>query len=140
VNDVAYSPDGITVVTASRDRTLKVWDVGTGQLLQTLTGHTDEIYGISISPDGQWLASTGRDTTVRLWQRQSDGLFASEPDRILQLPEDQRTWNRDVTFSPDGTLLAVAGYDRLIRLWNWQRGRSVRDLRRPWGRGLQRQL
>jgi WD40 repeat protein len=120
VNDVAYSPDGITVVTASRDRTLKIWDLGTGQLLQTLTGHTGEIYGISISPDGQWLASTGRDTTVRLWQRQRDGLFASEPDRILQLPEDQRTWNRDVTFSPDGTLLAVAGYDRLIRLWNWR--------------------
>ena len=121
VNDVAYSPDGLTVVTASRDRTLKIWDVGTGKLLQTLTGHTAEIYAVSISPDGQWLASTGRDTTVRLWQRQSDGLFASEPDRILQLPEDQRTWNRDVSFSPDGTLLAVAGYDRLIRLWNWQR-------------------
>jgi WD40 repeat protein len=121
VNDAAYSPDGITVVTASRDRTLKVWDLGTGQLLQTLTGHTDEIYGVSISPDGQWLASTGRDTTVRLWKRQQHGLFASEPDRILQLPEEQRTWNRSLAFSPDGSRLAVAGYDRLIRLWNWQR-------------------
>lgn len=108
------------MVTASRDLTLKVWDLGTGTLLQTLTGHTDEVYGVSMSPDGQWLASTGRDTTVRLWRRQPDGQFANEPERILQLPEDQRTWNRAVTFSPDGQKLAVAGYDRMIRLWNWQ--------------------
>ena len=111
------SPDGQTLATSSRDRTVKMWDLDSGQLLQTLSGHTDRVYDVTFSPDGEWLASTGRDTTVRLWRRQTDGRFASEPERIIVLDDDDRSWNRAVEFSPDGQTLAVASYDKTIRLW-----------------------
>ena len=52
---------------ASRDATVRLWDADTGQPLQTLTGHTDSVFGVAFSPDGHRLASASADTTVRLW-------------------------------------------------------------------------
>jgi tetratricopeptide (TPR) repeat protein len=64
---VAFSPDGRRLISGSHDHTIKVWDVATGQELQTLRGHTGATWGVAFSPDGQWLASASQDRTVRLW-------------------------------------------------------------------------
>jgi WD40 repeat protein len=61
VSNVAFSPDGKRLVTASGDKTVKVWDAETGQELLTLKGGG----GIAFSPDGHRLASgTGAGTVT----------------------------------------------------------------------------
>jgi WD40 repeat protein/tRNA A-37 threonylcarbamoyl transferase component Bud32 len=67
VLDVAFSPDGERVVTASTDRTIRVWDRATGQELLMLNGHTRAVTGIRFSPDGHRLISASADRTVRVW-------------------------------------------------------------------------
>ena len=52
VNSAAYSPDGKHIVTASDDRTARIWDAATGQEVRPLTGHTDPVYSAAYSPDG----------------------------------------------------------------------------------------
>ncbi len=69
VNAVTFSPDGRTVASGCKDKTVKLWDVASGQLKRTLTGHTGRIESLAFSPDGKTLASGGGggDTSVRLW-------------------------------------------------------------------------
>ncbi|MFM6472871.1 MAG: WD40 repeat domain-containing protein, partial [Dolichospermum sp.] len=68
VTSVAYSPDGQTVASGSRDSTIKLWNVKTGKLLQTFKGHSSWVYSVAYSPDGQTLASGSLDNTIKIWR------------------------------------------------------------------------
>ncbi|MFM6139741.1 MAG: WD40 repeat domain-containing protein, partial [Sphaerospermopsis kisseleviana] len=48
--------------------TIKIWDISTGEVLQTLTGHSGVVNSISLSADGKVIASGSSDKTVRIWQ------------------------------------------------------------------------
>ena len=64
----AGSPSsGNLLVSASRDKTLRIWDVTTGYCVKTIRGHLDWIRDVVPSFDGRWLLSAGNDQTARLW-------------------------------------------------------------------------
>src|ERR1700759_5149916 len=61
VNSVAFSPDGAWLSTASEDKTARVWNAGTGELLHALTGHEDAVFAAPFSPDASRLATVSAD-------------------------------------------------------------------------------
>ena len=70
VFDVAVSPDGSTLATASFDNTIKLWDIKTGKEKATLKGHTQPVYCVAFSPDGNLIASSGADNTIKIWDKE----------------------------------------------------------------------
>ena len=50
---VAFTPDGKTLASGSRDQTVKVWDAASGRLLRTLEGHTNDVTAVAFAPDGK---------------------------------------------------------------------------------------
>ena len=64
---ISWSPDGKHLASASKDHTVRVWDVLTGKELVTFRGHAAEVWEVSWSPDGQHLASVGDGGVVQLW-------------------------------------------------------------------------
>ena len=64
---VAFSGDGTRLASGSYDQTVKVWDAATGELVQTLQGHSDAVSAVAFSGDGTRLASGSGDQMVKVW-------------------------------------------------------------------------
>ena len=71
VDSAAFSPDGSRIVTASRDKTAKVWDAKSGAEILTLKGHTDRVTSASFSPDGSRIVTASVDKTAKVWDAKS---------------------------------------------------------------------
>ena len=114
---VSFSPDGQTLASSGWDRTVRLWDVASGQPIAVLEGHTDGVISVSFSPDGQTLASSGWDRTVRLWE-----VASGQPITGLRGHTD---WVFSVSFSPDGQTLASGSADATVRLWEVASGQPI---------------
>ncbi|UGX93643.1 caspase family protein [Bradyrhizobium barranii subsp. barranii] len=77
VLSVAFSPDGRRVLSSGVDTTVKVWESGTGELLQTLGGHFDFVNAVTFSRDGKRIISGSEDATIRIWDAQSGALLVT---------------------------------------------------------------
>ena len=68
----AFSPDGKRIVTASEDKTARLWDAETGKPIgEPLTGHTDGVSSAAFSPDGKRIVTASADKTARLWDAET---------------------------------------------------------------------
>jgi len=107
LGQVAWSPDGRWLATASRDRTARIWDVGNGSELILLRGHDGDVQGVAWSPDGIYIASAGYDEkTVRIWD--------AATGHNISIYRGHSSTVRKVAWSPDGEWIASAGYEVLV--------------------------
>ena len=67
VRTAAFSPDGKRIVTASEDKTGRVWDAETGREIASLNGHQDRVWTAAFSPDGKRIVTASSDKTARVW-------------------------------------------------------------------------
>lgn len=65
---VAISPDGRTLASAGKDKTVRLWNLADGAPLAVLPGHRDEVKTVAFSADGRRLASAGKGKTILIWQ------------------------------------------------------------------------
>ena len=61
------TPDGRQVVSGSDDKTLRVWDLASGETVRTLSGHTGAVWAVAVTPDGRQAVSGSEDNTLRVW-------------------------------------------------------------------------
>ncbi|XP_053502350.1 WD repeat and SOCS box-containing protein 1 [Ictalurus furcatus] len=112
VRDLTFAPDGsLVLVSASRDKTLRVWDLkDDGNMMKVLRGHQNWVYCSAFSPDSSVLCSVGAGKAVFLW----------DMDKYTLIRKLEGHHNDVVSceFSPDGALLATASYDTRIIVWD----------------------
>ena len=106
VSAVAFSPDG-RLACGADDGTVRLWDLATGTLLTTLTGHRGAVHEVAFSRDGRRAATAADDGTVRLWDLATGAQVATLTG-----------WVSAVAFSPDGRRIATGAGNGTVRLWD----------------------
>ncbi|MEH1904390.1 MAG: hypothetical protein V7L04_24010 [Nostoc sp.] len=114
VKAVAVTPNGQQVISASDDKTLKVWNLATGEEQFTLNGHNSYVKAVAVTPNGQQVISASYDNTLKVWN--------------LATGEEQFTLNghsdsvNAVAVTPNGQQVISALRDTTLKVWNLATG------------------
>jgi eukaryotic-like serine/threonine-protein kinase len=114
VFSAAFSPDGTRIVTASYDKTARVWEALTGAELIVLKGHSDRVFCAAYSPDSTHIVTGSADNTARIWD-------ARTGEQLLTLSGHDRRVD-SVAFSPDGMRIVTGSWDKTARVWDVHTG------------------
>lgn len=120
-SSVAVSHDGSTLASGGDDNTIKLWHLGTGELLQTLNGNSGRVLAINVSPDGQMLASSHRTSDrscIKIWQLQTG--------ELLRTLTGHNKWIYSLAISPDGKTL-ISGSHK-IKTWQLETGEPLQSI------------
>ena len=114
---VDMSRDWTLALSGSEDKTIKLWDINTGECLRTFNGHSDTVRCVRFGHDGSYLVSGSWDNTARVWE-------ASSGNCLFVLEGHAKAVN-DIAVSPDGKHIVSASDDGTLRLWKRETGESA---------------
>ncbi len=118
VTAVAISPDGRSLVSGSRDETIKVWDWWAQEEVFTLRAHSF-IYAITVSEDGETFAIRGRDHVIKAWSLRTGQQIRPEKGALRTIAS--------VTLTDDRHLISSS--QNAIKIWNLKTGRELCTLK-----------
>jgi WD40 repeat protein len=120
VRTCAISPDCSFIVSASSDRTLKIWDAA-GRERATPTGHSDTVLACAISPDCSFIVSASDDRTLKVWDASTGkerATLGGHSGEVLAC-----------AISPDCSFIVSASSDRTLKIWDAATGKERVTLR-----------
>ena len=117
---VALSQDGQTLASGSQDDTIKVWDLTTGKLDDTISAQAGSVRSVTISADDKTLVSGNGDGTIKAWDLATGALLYTLDGHASSV------WS--VALSHDGKTLVSGSEDSSIKIWNTETGKLVRTL------------
>jgi WD40 repeat protein len=118
VEKAAFSPDGKRVITASSDKTARIWDAASGKQIGELRGHEGGVNSAAFSRDGLRIVTASGDGTARIWDA-ATGQPIGHPLGGYTLPVNT------AVFSPDGKRIVTASANNTARVWDASTGQPI---------------
>lgn len=125
VHSAIFSPDGKKIVTASRDKTTKIWDAQTGELLANLAENSNGVNSATFSPDSKKIVTASWNNTAKIWD-------AATGNIILDL-KGHKNGVLSAKFSPDGKKIITTSSDNTAKIWDTSTGEIIADLNKHTG-------
>ncbi len=121
INVVKYTPDGRYVISASEDKTIKLWDVNTGIDVKNFSGHPAAVKALAVTSDGQTIISADAEGNIFTWATEG----SREP--ILKIEAHEGAINTLNLFDDNQSILS-GGFDQTIKRWDINSGKLIKDL------------
>ncbi|KAG2089238.1 WD40-repeat-containing domain protein [Suillus discolor] len=123
VTAIAFFKDGRQIVTASKNKTLRIWDMEKRAFIgEPFQGHSDIVMSVTVSPDDGRIVSAGGDGAIIIWDVESKQMLFKP-----LLKHTRRV--SSVCFSPDGKRLASGSWDDTVIIWDAETGAVLSTLR-----------
>jgi WD40 repeat protein len=120
IYSVCMSQNGKWAVSASRDRTAKIWDLDNKREEGTLAGHAKTVYAVCMSMDGRYIITGSEDNSIRVWNFH---------DRSLKETLEGHTGTvYSLCMSLDGAWIISGSGDKSVKIWNFQNSSQVTTL------------
>lgn len=137
IKEVMFTKDGKQLVSASDDKTVRVWDVATGELLRTIRGqisrsHGGKIFTAALSPDNRWLAIGGWLDKVEdydLDQLAQIRIIDFETGEIVRSLQGHESVMDGLAFGPDSRTLISGNTDESAIIWDVKTGKILHHLK-----------
>ena len=118
LDSLAFSPNGLRLVSGSRDKTVRIWDVNTGECVLGPLEHNAGVRSVAFSSDGMRVVSGAGDGTVRIWNATSG--------QVLQVLKGHTKSVGSVAFSLDDECVVSGSSDKTMRGWDATSGECLR--------------
>ncbi|KAK5947571.1 pre-mRNA-splicing factor prp46 [Knufia obscura] len=120
VRTLAVDPDNQYFVSGAGDRTIKIWDLATGNLRLTLTGHISTVRGLAVSPRHPYLFSCGEDKKVKCWDL--------EANKVIRDYHGHLSGVYTLSLHPTLDVLVTGGRDGVARVWDMRTRANIHVL------------
>lgn len=121
VQDVAISQDGSYVLSASWDKSLRLWSLSDGSSMR-FVGHEGDVMACDFSADNRMIVSAGRDRSIKLWNVIGEQLLSFDG------PKGHNDWVTSVHITPEEKPRVIsAGHDKLVKSWDVSTGELAAD-------------
>lgn len=101
---------GVVLISASRDKTIRIWDVIGGTCMQTLVGHDNWVRQVIVHPTGEHIISCSDDRSIRTWN-----VLTGDCERTVERAHSQ--FVTCLAYDAKADILASASLDATIKLW-----------------------
>ena len=128
--DLAFTPDGNQLVSASNDKTIRIWDIATGKTVRMIRGESapgnwGAIYAMSLSPDGRWIAVGGYLSDTDPISASVIRLYDFATGKLVRLLAGHKNVVHALRFSPDSKRLISGSGDRTAMIWDIATGKAL---------------
>ncbi len=106
----SFSPDDKAIATSSHDKTIKLWEVSTGNVLHTYLGHSNVVKDVVFSPDGKSVLSTSTDDEARIWN--------TDIHDVHRVIHNDMEVLASITYSPKGNHIAAISAMGEANIWD----------------------
>ncbi len=120
ITALAWSPDRSRIVSASKDRTVQIWDAYNGETMWVYRGQEETVRVLSWSPDGRFLLMGSEGNIVQIISLEERHVIATYHGHLQAIYGVNA-----ITWSPDSTRIASAGSDSTIQVWDAMSGEIV---------------
>jgi len=124
VQDAALTNNAEYALSASWDRSLRLWNLKTGQCFNKFLGHSKDVLTCAFSPDNRHILSGGRDSKLKIWNVKGECVYTLDRD-------SHADWVSCVRFSPQvqNPLIVSGGWDNVVKVWSLAEFRCLYTLR-----------
>ncbi|KAF4634050.1 hypothetical protein G7Y89_g4058 [Cudoniella acicularis] len=120
VRSLAVEPENKWFASGAGDRTIKIWDLATGNLRLTLTGHISTVRGLAVSPRHPYLFSCGEDKMVKCWDL--------ETNKVIRHYHGHLSGVYTLALHPTLDVLVTGGRDGVARVWDMRTRSNIHVL------------